>query len=143
MEALDKRKVLRQRSIDKEKVKAERKKFLADNLRKILKKEVENRTKDDEEFLEQHKTLAKKITKNLASREEKEDRKKEWEDEVEVMRAKCAKLAEAIRRSKVRFSSEWQKESRQLGNYQFPKKGRQFFGVSVVGGTFSLYATLA
>ena len=105
MEALDKRKVLRQRSIDKEKVKAERKKFLADNLRKILKKEVENRTKDDEEFLEQHKTLAKKITKNLASREEKEDRKKEWEDEVEVMRAKCAKLAEAIRRSKVRFTS--------------------------------------
>ena len=105
MEALDKRKVLRQRSIDKEKVKAERKKFLADNLRKILKKEVENRTKDDEEFLEQHKTLAKKITKSLASREEKEDRKKEWEDEVEVMRAKCAKLAEAIRRSKVRFTS--------------------------------------
>ena len=105
MEALDKRKVLRQRSIDKEKVKAERKKFLADNLRKILKKEVENRTKDDEEFLEQHKTLAKKITKNLASREEKEDRKKEWEDEVEVMRAKCAKLAEAIRRSKVRLTS--------------------------------------
>jgi len=99
-ESVDKSRVLRQRSIDKEKVKAERKKFLSDNLRKILKKEVENRTKDDKEMLEQHKTLAKKINKNIASREEKEDRKKEWEDDLDVLRAKCAKLAEAIKRSK-------------------------------------------
>ena len=99
-EASDKRKVLRQRSIDKEKEKAERKKFIADNLRKILKKEVENRTSDDKELLEQHKTLAKKITKNIISRGEKEDRKKEWEDDLEVLKAKCIKLAEAIRRSK-------------------------------------------
>ena len=52
---------MRQRSVDKEKQKAERKKFLADNLRKILKKELENRTREDEDFLEQHKTMAKKI----------------------------------------------------------------------------------
>ena len=100
MEPEDKRKVLRQRSVDKEKVKAERKKVISDNLRKILKKEVENRTKDDKELLEQHKTLAKKINKNIISREEKEDRKKEWEDDHDVLVAKCARLAEAIKRSK-------------------------------------------
>ena len=90
MDGVDKRAVLRQRSIDKEKQKAERKKFITDNLRKILKKEVENRTKDDKELLEQHKTLAKKINKNILSREEKEDRKREWEDEVEVLQANGA-----------------------------------------------------
>ena len=98
--AIDKRAVLRQRSIDKEKEKAEKKKFITDNLRKILKKEVENRTKDDKDMLEQHKTLAKKINKNIISREEKEDRKREWEDDTDVLKTKCAKLAEAIRRSK-------------------------------------------
>ena len=100
MEAVDKRKVLRQRSIDKEKEKAEKRRSLTDSLRKILKKEVENRTDGDKELLEQNKTLAKKITKNITSREEKEDRKKEWEDDLEVLKTKCVKLAEAIRRSK-------------------------------------------
>lgn len=100
MEAVDKRKVLRQRSIDKEKEKAEKRRSLTDSVKKILKKEVENRTDDDKEFLEQNKTIAKKITKNITSREEKEDRKKEWEDDLDVLKAKCLKLAEAIRRSK-------------------------------------------
>ena len=100
MEAVDKRKVLRQRSIDKEKEKAEKRRSLTDSLRKILKKEVENRTDGDKELLDQNKTLAKKITKNITSREEKEDRKKEWEDDLEVLKTKCVKLAEAIRRSK-------------------------------------------
>ena len=100
MEAVDKRKVLRQRSIDKEKEKAEKRRSLTDSVKKILKKDVENRTDDDKEFLEQNKTIAKKITKNITSREEKEDRKKEWEDDLDVLKAKCLKLAEAIKKSK-------------------------------------------
>ena len=44
--------------MDKEKQKAERKKLLADNLRKILKKELENRTREDKDFLEQHKNYS-------------------------------------------------------------------------------------
>ena len=100
MEAVDKRKVLRQRSIDKEKEKAEKRRSLTDSVKKILKKDVENRTDDDKEFLEQNKTITKKITKSITSREEKEDRKKEWEDDLDVLKAKCIKLAEAIKRSK-------------------------------------------
>ena len=100
MEAVDKRKVLRQRSIDKEKEKAEKRRSLTDSVKKILKKDVENRTDDDKEFLEQNKTIAKKITKSITSREEKEDRKKEWEDDLDVLKGKCLKLAEAIKKSK-------------------------------------------
>ena len=122
MEKIDKRKVLRQRSVDKEKQKAERRKFLADNLRKILKKEVENRTREDKDFLEQHKTLAKKIKARITSREEKEDRKKEWEDDLDVLKSKCRKLAEAIRRSKrlVVYTGAGMSTSANIPDYRGP-----------------------
>ena len=122
MEKIDKRKVLRQRSVDKEKQKAERKKFLADNLRKILKKELENRTREDKDFLEQHKTMAKKIKARITSREEKEDRKKEWEDSDDVLKSKCAKLAEAIRRSKrlVVYTGAGMSTSANIPDYRGP-----------------------
>ena len=122
MEKIDKRKVLRQRSVDKEKQKAERRKFLADNLRKILKKELENRTREDKDFLEQHKTLAKKIKARITSREEKEDRKKEWEDDLDVLKSKCIKLADAIRRSKrlVVYTGAGMSTSANIPDYRGP-----------------------
>ena len=108
--------------MDKEKQKAEKKKILADNLRKILKKELENRTREDKDFLEQHKTMAKKIKARITSREEKEDRKKEWEDDLDVLKSKCAKLAEAIRRSKrlVVYTGAGMSTSANIPDYRGP-----------------------
>jgi len=97
---MEKRKVLRQRSVDKEKEFARKKKVLVSNLTKILKKGVGNLTREDKDFLEQHDELAEVIKVKISNRVEHKDRKKEWEDDLDVLRTKCAKLAEAIKKSK-------------------------------------------
>jgi len=97
---MEKRKVLRQRSVDKEKEFARKKKILVSNLTKILKKEKKNLTREDKDFLEQHDELAEVIKTKMSNRIEHKDRKKEWEDDLDVLRSKCAKLAEAIKKSK-------------------------------------------
>jgi len=97
---MEKRKVLRQRSVDKEKEFAKKKKTLVTNLTKILKKENVSLTREDKDFLEQHDELAEVIKTKISNRVEHKDRKKEWEDDLDVLRAKCAKLAEAIKKSK-------------------------------------------
>lgn len=97
---MEKRKVLRQRSVDKEKEFARKKKILVSSLTKILKKENKNLTREDKDFLEQHDELAEVIKVKISNRVEHKDRKKEWEDDLDVLRSKCAKLAEAIKKSK-------------------------------------------
>ena len=96
----DNKKVLRQRSVDKEKEFARKKKVLVGKLTKILKKEKLNLSREDKDFLEQHDELAEAIKIKISNRVEHKDRKKEWEDDLDVLRTKCAKLAEAIKKSK-------------------------------------------
>lgn len=97
---MENKKVLRQRSVDKEKEFARKKKILVSNLTKILKKEKINLTREDKDFLEQHDELAEAIKIKISNRVEHKDRKKEWEDDLDLLKAKCAKLAEAIKKSK-------------------------------------------
>ena len=91
--------MLRQRSVDKEKEFAKKKKTLVSSLTKILKKGPDL-TREDKDFLEQHDELAEVIKTKISNRVEHKDRKKEWEDDLDVLRTKCAKLAEAIKKSK-------------------------------------------
>ena len=97
---LDKRKVLRQRSVDKGKQEKLQKKTLVNNLTKLLKKTGDDLTESDREFLESNDELVETIRGKMSDKETKEDRKKEWEDDLDVLRAKCIKLAEAIKKSK-------------------------------------------
>ena len=96
----EKRKVLRQRSVDKGKQEKLQKKTLLNNLTKLLKKTGDDLTESDKEFLENHDELVDVIKSKMSDKETKEDRKKEWEDDLLVLRAKCIKLAEAIKKAK-------------------------------------------
>ena len=97
---LDKRKVLRQRSVDKGKQEKLQKKTLVNNLTKLLKKTSDDLTESDREILDSNDELVEIIRSRMSEKETKEDRKKEWEDDLDVLRSKCIKLAEAIKKSK-------------------------------------------
>ena len=74
---MDKRKVLRQRSVDKGKQEKLQKKTLVNNLTKLLKKTGDDLTEPDREFLESNDELVETIRGKMSSKETKEDRKKE------------------------------------------------------------------
>lgn len=97
---IEKRKALRLRSVDKGKEEKLQKKTLVSNLTKLLKKESDALTESDREFIENHDELVEGIKNKMSDKETKEDRKKEWEDDLVVLREKCIKLAEAIKKSK-------------------------------------------
>jgi len=97
---MEKRKVLRLRSVDKGKQEKIEKRTLVNNLTKLLKKSNENLSASDRNFLEENDELVETIKGRMSDKVAREDRKKEWEDDIKTLRDKCSKLAEAIKKSK-------------------------------------------
>ncbi|XP_023336051.1 catenin alpha [Eurytemora carolleeae] len=97
---MEKRKVLRQRSIDKEAEKAKRQKTLQTTLSKIIKKGDEELTREEVDLLEDNDEIVQGLRARKSKGIEQKDRMKEYEDDMDVLKKKCMKLAEAISRSK-------------------------------------------
>ena len=86
---MEKRKVLRQRSIDKEKDKKNKekeKRLLAVQLSRILKKSPDVRTAEEVTRLESNKAEVTKIEARFEKEAEARDRLKEYEEDFEVLR---------------------------------------------------------
>jgi len=97
---MEKRKVLRQRSVDSGKAIAKRQKSMEQTISKIVRKTASDRTTDEWNLLQENQEMVEKAEVKMNKVEEQKDRLKEFEDDLDVLRKKCAKLAEAIKRSK-------------------------------------------
>eukprot|EP00795_Rhopilema_esculentum_P006111 gene6111-11501_t len=66
----------------------------------ILRKETRERSEEDIEFLGRYSKIANEVLKRKEKKRVLEERSKEKEDSPEILRRKCAELAEAIRCAK-------------------------------------------
>lgn len=97
---MEKRKVLRQRSVDSVKVIAKRQKSMEQTISKIVRKTAAVRTTDELQLLKQNPEIAEKVELKRNKVVEQKDRLKEFEDDLVLLREKCAKVADAIKSSR-------------------------------------------
>ena len=84
---MEKRKVLRQRSVDSVKMLAKRQKSMEQQISKIMKKGRDVRTRDEVDLLEQNPEIVDKLEVRMNKSEERTDRLKEWEEDLDVLRS--------------------------------------------------------